>query len=356
MTVDLPSRSTESHNVKAPRRRASAGGSNEFAAFAAQLAARSEKPFVRVAPPPSVDQNPEEATRHILTSRLASRRAAPIGAGVLLVVTVSVAALIVWGLPFQASTPLPSNRIEQAKAEVSPAGKREVTVLSSVPAPSATGPAVGAPPASPQTPPPLSVSAPPVSPPATSSPPVASPPAGKGPGKSTSELPQSTSQIPSTAQPNTAPLTPEEIRELQGKLKAAGFNPGAIDGVVGRQTRSAMRDYAHMRSLPNADATRDLLRRLKDEPLAVVASKPALPQRAPSPPATQQVDKPTADDSAPGLTPDDIRGLQDRLRAAGYYMGATDGVMGRQTRSAVREFAEAQGTTNEEATIQLLSQ
>jgi len=117
MTVDLPSRSTESHNVKAPRRRASAGGSNEFAAFAAQLAARSEKPFVRVAPPPSVDQNPEEATRHILTSRLASRRAAPIGAGVLLVVTVSVAALIVWGLPFQASTPLPSNRIEQAKAE-----------------------------------------------------------------------------------------------------------------------------------------------------------------------------------------------------------------------------------------------
>jgi len=345
MTVDLPSRSTESPNVKAPRRRASAGGSNEFAAFAAQLAARSEKPFVRVAPPPSVDQNPEEATRHILTSRLASRRAAPIGAGVLLVVTVSVAALIVWGLPFQASTPLPSNRIEQAKAEVSPAGKREVTVLSSVPAPSATGPAVGAPPASPQTPPPLSVSAPPVSPPATSSPPVASPPAGKGPGKSTS-----------TAQPNTAPLTPEEIRELQGKLKAAGFNPGAIDGVVGRQTRSAMRDYAKMRSLPNADATRHLLRRLKDEPLALVASKPALPQRAPSPPATQQVDKPTADDSAPGLTPDDIRGLQDRLRAAGYYMGATDGVMGRQTRSAVREFAEAQGTTNEEATIQLLSQ
>jgi peptidoglycan hydrolase-like protein with peptidoglycan-binding domain len=149
-------------------------------------------------------------------------------------------------------------------------------------------------------------------------------------------------------------LTPDEIRELQGKLKAAGFNPGAIDGFVGRQTRSAMRDYAQARSLPNADATRDLLVRLNAEPPVAVASAPASPPPAPPPPVAQQVDKPTPDGAA-ALTPDDIRNLQDRLQAAGYYMGAVDGVMGRQTRSAVREYAEAQGIPNEEATRDLLS-
>jgi peptidoglycan hydrolase-like protein with peptidoglycan-binding domain len=232
----------------------------------------------------------------------------------LLLVTVSVAALLVWGLPFQASTPLPSNRIEQAKAEVPAAGKREVTVLPSVPAPLTAKELV----------------------------------------RSTPEFPQSAAQLPPTAEPSSAPLTPDEIRELQGKLKAAGFNPGTIDGFVGRQTRSAMRDYAQARSLPNADATRDLLVRLNAEPPAAVASAPASPQPAPPPPVAQQVDKPTPDGAA-ALTPDDIRNLQDRLQAAGYYMGAVDGVMGRQTRSAVREYAKAQGIPNEEATRDLLS-
>jgi peptidoglycan hydrolase-like protein with peptidoglycan-binding domain len=148
-------------------------------------------------------------------------------------------------------------------------------------------------------------------------------------------------------------LTPDEIRELQGKLTAAGFNPGAIDGVVGRQTRSAVRNYAQARSLPNADVTRDLLVRLNAEPPAV-ASAPASPPPVP-PPVVQQIDSPTPD-RATALTPDDIRYLQGSLQSAGYYyMGAIDGVMGRKTRSAVREYAEAKGISDEEATRDLLS-
>jgi peptidoglycan hydrolase-like protein with peptidoglycan-binding domain len=365
MTVDLPPRPTELRNVKTPRWRPPADGSNEFASIAAQLAARNEKRLAggaSAAPPPSVDreEDREEATSHSLSSLLASHRAG-IGAGVLLLVTVSVAALIVWGLPFEASTPLPSNRIEQAKADVPAAGKREVTVLPSVPAPPAAGPVAGAPPASPPTvaspppaPPGAAASAPPDSPPATSPLPAAPPLTAKELVKSTPEFPPSASQIPSTAGPRSAPLTSDEIRELQGKLKAAGFNPGAIDGFVGRQTRSAMRDYAQARSLPNADATRDLLVRLNAEPPAAVTSAPASPPHAPPSPVARQVDKPTPDGAA-ALTPDDIRNLQDRLLAAGYYMGAVDGVMGRQTRSAVREYAEARGISDEEATSDLLS-
>jgi peptidoglycan hydrolase-like protein with peptidoglycan-binding domain len=155
--------------------------------------------------------------------------------------------------------------------------------------------------------------------------------------------------MPSTAQPSPAPLTPDEIRELQGKLKAAGFNPGSIDGTIGRQTRSAIRQYAEARALPNADATRELLVRLKAEAPAPVSSASVS-----APPVPQQLDKPAADSAAP-LTPDEIRDLQGRLGAAGFNPGAIDGVMGRQTRSAVREYAEAQGIPNAEATRDLLS-
>ena len=315
--------------VKSSPLRQPANGSNEFAAFAAQLAARNEKLLAggaAAAPPPNVDH---EEDREEVTSHSLSHRVVPMGAGVLLLVTVSVAALLVWGLPFQASTPLPSNRIEQAEADVPAAGNREVTVLASVPAP----PAAGAP--------------------ATSPLPAAPPPTAKELVKSTLELPQSASQIPSTAEFSSAPLTPDEIRELQGKLTAAGFNPGAIDGVVGRQTRSAVRNYAQARSLPNADVTRGLLVRLNAEPPAV-ASAPASPPPVP-PPVVQQIDSPTPD-GATALTPDDIRNLQGSLQSAGYYyMGAIDGVMGRKTRSAVREYAEAKGISDEEATRDLLS-
>jgi membrane-bound lytic murein transglycosylase B len=66
----------------------------------------------------------------------------------------------------------------------------------------------------------------------------------------------------SSAADSAAPLTPDEIRDLQGRLATAGFNPGTIDGVIGRQTLSAVREYAEAQGIPNATA-RDLLSRLR---------------------------------------------------------------------------------------------
>ena len=263
MTGDLPPRPTELRDVKSPPQRPPVDGSNEFAAFAAQLAARNERlraSEASAAPPPGVDheEDREEAASRSLSSLLASHPVAAIAGGVLLLVMVSVAVLVFRDLPFQASTPLPSNRIEQAKADISAAGKRDVTVPSSVPAPPASPRTVASPPPEP---PRAAASAPAVTAPL----PAAPPPAAKEPVKATPESPPSASQIPSTPEPRSAPLTPDEIRELQGKLKAAGFDPGAIDGVVGPQTRSALRSYAQSRSLQNAEATRDLLVRLNAE-------------------------------------------------------------------------------------------
>ena len=327
MKIDLPQHPTGLHN-KASLPTSPADG-DRYASFAAQLAARAERLAAERA---AAGSHREEPASHSPSFLLASGRAGYVWTGFLLLLFISISVLAVWGLPFQPSELLPPSLTEQAKAGVPSTGKPEAKVSPPVSAPPAAAALVSAPPASPRT-----ASPPPVSPP-TGPLPVASP----------------ALQMPSTAQPSPAPLTPDEIRELQGRLKAAGFNPGAIDGTIGRQTRSAVREYAVARALPNADATRELLVRLKAEAPASVSSAPVSSPSVSSPPVPQQFDKPTPDSAAP-LTPDEIRDLQGRLEAAGFNPGAIDGVMGRQTRSAVREYAEAQGIPNAEATRDLLS-
>jgi lytic murein transglycosylase len=45
------------------------------------------------------------------------------------------------------------------------------------------------------------------------------------------------------------PLLPQEIAELQRRLRGAGYDTGDIDGVLGRQTIAAVRDYQKDRGL-----------------------------------------------------------------------------------------------------------
>jgi hypothetical protein len=62
------------------------------------------------------------------------------------------------------------------------------------------------------------------------------------------------------------PLSKDEIKELQGKLGAAGFTAGPIDGIVGPQTQAALRRYAQSRSLAKPpEPTQETLLRLRSE-------------------------------------------------------------------------------------------
>jgi Putative peptidoglycan binding domain len=61
------------------------------------------------------------------------------------------------------------------------------------------------------------------------------------------------------------PLSKDEIKELQGKLDAAGFSAGPVDGVVGPQTKAALRRYAQSRHLAKPEATQETLLRLRSE-------------------------------------------------------------------------------------------
>jgi hypothetical protein len=227
------------------KNRASSPGSpadadNEFASFAAQLAARAERlraGAVPASPPsgpsrapaPGIDRG--EPTSLFAPSSLAADYAGHfLGGCLLLALLASLAVMAVWGLPFQPAKPLPPNRIEQAKASVAGADTVE------------------------KAPPPVAR-------------PVSLAPAPQEAGKSTPERPPepSRSPAPSVMPADPAPLTGSEIRELQSRLKAAGFSPGPIDGAVGPMTQNALRKYAQSRALPDAEATRELLARLRTE-------------------------------------------------------------------------------------------
>jgi hypothetical protein len=200
--------------------------------LAAKLAARSER--LRAAAsstPPASGIDLGEATDRF-SSLLASSRAGHIWVGFLLLMLLAGAAVVaIWGLPFPPSEPLPSSHIEQAKAAV----PRADAMPAKVP-PLASAPAVSPSPASPSSP-------------TTSAQPSAS----------------SAPQIPLVAQAKSAPLKADEIRELQGKLKALSFDPGPVDGVVGPMTLSAIRKYSEARAIASPEATRDLLVRLRSE-------------------------------------------------------------------------------------------
>ena len=49
---------------------------------------------------------------------------------------------------------------------------------------------------------------------------------------------------------NERPLSRLEVEELQERLLAEGFDPGTPDGIVGGQTRAALRAYQRRAGLP----------------------------------------------------------------------------------------------------------
>jgi Putative peptidoglycan binding domain len=200
--------------------------------LAAKLAARSERLRAAASSAPAPGIDPREATDRS-SALLASIRVGHIWVGfLLLMLFAGVAVLAVWGLSFSPSEPLPSSHIEQAKAAIARADD-----MSGKAPPPTSAPRVSAPPVSP-------------SPVASSEPPPVSP----------------APQMPLLAQAKSAPLKADEIRELQRKLKALTFDPGPADGVVGPMTVSAIRKYSEARAIANAEATRDLLVRLRSEP------------------------------------------------------------------------------------------
>jgi Putative peptidoglycan binding domain len=104
----------------------------------------------------------------------------------------------------------------------------------------------------------------PVEPPPPARPAAAEAKPAPAPAPAPAAAPVAPAPPPAVAAPSR-PLSRDEIKELQGKLSAAGFTAGPIDGVVGPQTQAALRRYAESRSLAKPEATPETLLRLRSE-------------------------------------------------------------------------------------------
>jgi peptidoglycan hydrolase-like protein with peptidoglycan-binding domain len=110
------------------------------------------------------------------------------------------------------------------------------------------------------------------------------------------------------------PLSKQEIRQIQARLKAAGFDPGPIDGVLGPRTKSVL-----LRVQAGCTIVNDLVA-TSDRDLVASAADTQAPELT---------------GSVSTLTKAEIELLQTRLKAAGYDPGPIDGIMGARTRFAL---------------------
>ena len=93
---------------------------------------------------------------------------------------------------------------------------------------------------------------------------------GPGDRAPSAQLPQAVAAAPASqvATPSLTVnlLTADEVREMQTSLKALGFDPGPLDGIVGPQTLGAAQRYANARGISyKNELTRELLVRLLAE-------------------------------------------------------------------------------------------
>jgi peptidoglycan hydrolase-like protein with peptidoglycan-binding domain len=112
-------------------------------------------------------------------------------------------------------------------------------------------------------------------------------------------------------------LSKQEIMSLQSQLKAVGFDPGPLDGVLGAKTTSAL----HRLQLGCANL-KDLLENPGFGTFQQLGG--------------MQTAKQNVADGTFGA--DEIRLIQVRLKEAGFDVGPIDGVIGSRTRSALLRF------------------
>ena len=162
------------------------------------------------------------------------------------------------------------------------------------------------------------------------------------------------------------PMTKTQLADLQWQLAVHGYDPGASDGSVGPRTQDAIARYQTDAGLPvDGQPSTKLLEHLQytDPPVLNRNRAQAQGQGQPTygaPPDEPYDSGPSYDDgdgydqpepyqpppsigAAPSLMQVYTVTVQEELGRRGYYRGRVDGVLGGQTRAAIRDYQEDNG-------------
>ena len=150
------------------------------------------------------------------------------------------------------------------------------------------------------------------------------------------------------------------VEEIQGILKEAGFEPGPIDGVMGAQTRVAIREFQKKKGLKSTgkidSATQLALNRekeiLKTSPEKESEVGLSLDWSTPTIIKEQDLDTDKQDMAKKIKVQDEVlsfrlkskdrvKQIQAALKKANFYKGEIDGNIGPQTKRAIKEFQKS---------------
>src|SRR5262245_59837744 len=131
---------------------------------------------------------------------------------------------------------------------------------------------------------------------------------------------------------NNSPKS-EETRLIQVRLNDTGFDPGAIDGVLGAKTKAAfLRFEAGCTMLNNLPPT-------LDKELQIADRRKFVPSEEKSYPVAAKMMGVESDRMT--LSSEKIRQKQVRLRDAGFDPGPIDGILGPKTKVAIQRYQKS---------------
>jgi len=143
------------------------------------------------------------------------------------------------------------------------------------------------------------------------------------------------------------------VEELQRILKDANFDPGPADGVMGSQTRKAIRGFQKKKGLwangkVDSKTWLELIREkeaLKEEPAAQALVLPSAQLRGEIRPGAEikRTGQPREKAIDANLPADRKKQIQIALQKADFYKGKIDGTIGPQTQEAIKAFQKAKG-------------